>query len=84
MTAPSVYVPRMSCSYLLPLREALQDQQVSLTQAPIKLLILPWVPESVRFLCAPFKSKVTISPSIMPHFCLSFLAPVPKCKALFG
>lgn len=28
--------------------EALQDQQVSLTYAPFKLLLLPWAPEYVR------------------------------------
>ena len=34
--------------FLLPLWEILQDQQVGLTQAPFKLLLLPWVPEGVR------------------------------------
>ena len=43
MATASVYVPRVSCSCFLPLQEALQDQQVGLTQAPFKLLLLPWV-----------------------------------------
>ena len=33
---------------VLTLWETLQDQQVGLTQAPFKLLLLPWVPECVR------------------------------------
>ena len=36
-------------SGLLPLWEALQDQQLPLTQAPLKLLLQPWVLEHVRF-----------------------------------
>ena len=53
LASNSVYVPRVSCSCLLPLWEILQDQQVGLTQAPFKLLLLPWVPEYMRF-CVPF------------------------------
>ena len=41
MAAISVYVPRVSCSCLLPLWETPQDQQVSLARGPIKLLLLP-------------------------------------------
>ena len=48
MTVTSIYVPRVRSSCLLPLWEALQDQQVGLTQASFKLLILPWVSEHVR------------------------------------
>ena len=55
MSAASVYVPRVSCSFLLPLQEILQDQQVSLTQAPFKLLLLPWVLECVRFCVHPLR-----------------------------
>ena len=40
---------RVSCSSLLPLWEALQDQQVGLMQAPFKLLLLPRILECVRF-----------------------------------
>ena len=36
VTATSVYIHRMNPSCLLPLWEALQDQQVDLTQAPFK------------------------------------------------
>ena len=40
---------------LLPLREVLQDLQVGLTQAPFKLLLLPWIPEHVRFCVGPLR-----------------------------
>ena len=46
---PLVYVPRVSSSCLLPLQEVLQGQQVRLIQVPFKLLLLPLVPEQVRF-----------------------------------
>ena len=46
---PLVYVPRVSSRCLLPLQEVLQDQQVRLIQVPFKLLLLPQVPEQVRF-----------------------------------
>ena len=49
MAAASVCVPRVSSSCLLPLQKALQDQQVGLTQTPFKWLLLPWLPEHVRF-----------------------------------
>ena len=49
MSATSVCVLRVSSSCLLPLWVVLQDQQVGLTQAPFILLLLPWVPEHVRF-----------------------------------
>ena len=50
---PSVYVPRVSPSCILPLWEALQDQKAVLTHAPFKLLLLPWVSEHVRFCVCP-------------------------------
>ena len=59
---PSVCVPRVSSSCLLSLQETLQDQQVGLTQAPFKLLLLPWILEC-ELLCVPFKRGVSISPS---------------------
>ena len=49
MAAASVYIPGMSPSFLLPLQETLQDQQVGLIQVPFTLLLLPWVLEHVRF-----------------------------------
>ena len=49
MPSTSVYVPRGSSSCLLPLWEALQDQQVGLTWGPFKLLPLHWVLEHVGF-----------------------------------
>ena len=61
MAATNAYVPRVSCSCLLLLREILQDQQVGLTQAPIKLLLLPWVLECVKFCGCPLRVK-SLSP----------------------
>ena len=61
MAAASVFVPRMSSSCLLLLWETRHDQQVGLSQAPFKILLLPWVLEH-EFLGASFKSGVSISP----------------------
>ena len=47
--------PSVSFSCLLPLQEAVQDQQVSLAQAPFKLLLLPWVSDCVRFSVHPLR-----------------------------
>lgn len=38
-----------------------QDQQVSLTLAPFKLLLLHWVPDHLKF-CVPFKNGVSCLP----------------------
>ena len=53
MAAANVCVPIVISSCLPPLQEALQDEQVGLTQAPSKLLLLPWVLERVRFCVCP-------------------------------
>ena len=55
MAASSLCVPRVSCSCFLPLQEILQIQQVGLTEAPFKSLLLPWVPEHVRCWVHPFR-----------------------------
>ena len=55
-------VSSVSSSCLLPLWEALQDQQVGLIQALFKLLFLPWVLEHVRF-CVHFLRVESISHS---------------------
>ena len=47
MASASIYVLRGNFSCLLLLQEALQDQQMGMTQAPFKLLPLPWVLEHV-------------------------------------
>ena len=47
--------PRVSSSCPL----SLQDQQVGLTQAFFKLLLLPWFPECVRFGVHPLKVGVS-------------------------
>ena len=60
MAATSVYIPWGTPSCLLPFQEALQDQLVGLTQAPLKLLPLCWDSECV-ILQSPFKSKASVS-----------------------
>ena len=47
MASASIYVPRGNFGCLLLLQEALQDQQMGMTQAPFKLLPLLWVLEQV-------------------------------------
>ena len=49
MATDSIYVPRVSYSHPLPLQATLQDQQLDLAQAPVKLLLLPWVPVHMGF-----------------------------------
>lgn len=49
--------PQVSSRYLLSVQEALEDQQLSLTQAPFRLLPLPWVLEHVRFCVHPLGVK---------------------------
>ena len=51
MATTGVFVPRVKSSGLLPL----QDQQLGLTQVPLKLLLLPWVPELVIFCVGPLR-----------------------------
>ena len=55
MAVPVSVSPGGGAHGLLPLREALQDQQVGLTQAPFKLLLLPWISEHVRFCVRPLR-----------------------------
>ena len=57
MASASVCVSRGSCSCLLPLGEALQDQQVGMTQAPFKLLPLCWILEHARFCMHPLRAE---------------------------
>ena len=49
MVTTCIQVSRVSSSCPLPLREALQDQQVGHNQASFKLQISPWVSEHRRF-----------------------------------
>ena len=53
----------MSSICLLTLQEALRDQQVVLTQTHSKSLLLPWVPEHVRFCVGPLRVESLISHS---------------------
>ena len=64
MTASRVYVPRMSCSCLLHVQKTLQDQQIGLTQAPTKLLLLSCVPEGVRFSMCPLRVTSLFPPAL--------------------
>ena len=47
--------PQGKSSCLLPLWEALQDQQLPLILAAFKLLLQPWVLEHVRFCMPPLR-----------------------------
>ena len=67
MAAASVCVPRVSFSCLLPLQDTLQYQWVGLTQAPFKLLLLPWVLEHVRFCVCP----LSVASLFLPALCVS-------------
>lgn len=49
MAAVNILVPIGSCSCLLPLWEAPQNQQMYLTRVPFKLLPLYWELEHVKF-----------------------------------
>ena len=62
MAVTSIYVPRVSSSCLLSLWEALQGQQIRLTQAPFKLLLLPWVLECMRY-CVHLLRGESLSPT---------------------
>ena len=68
MAAASVSVIRGSPSCLLPLWEALQDLQVSLSQATFKLLSVRDL-GTCEILHAPFKSRVYVScsPLALPY-----------------
>ena len=46
------------------LSRRLQGHQAGLPQAPIILLLLPWVPEYVRPLCVPVKSESLFPPPL--------------------
>lgn len=65
MATATICVPRVSVSLLLLPWETLQDQQVSLTKAHTKLLLLPWVWECVRFLYVPFQTEVSVYPNLL-------------------
>lgn len=60
MATATICVPRVSVSLLLLLWETLQDQQVNLTKANTKLLLLPWVWECVRFCVCPFRLSLCL------------------------
>ena len=62
MADASFLWPQGELHGLLPLREALQDQQVGLMQVPFKLLPLPWVPEHVKF-CVGLLRVVSLFPT---------------------
>ena len=64
MADASVCVPKVSHSCPLPLQETLQDQQVCLTQASIKLLLLLWVLVNIRFCVHPLR-VTTLFPLVL-------------------
>ena len=62
MAAATVCVPRVSFSCLLPLWKTLSV--IRFHQAPFKLVLLPWVPEHVRYcvLCLRVESLFPTAP----------------------
>ena len=63
------------------LSETLQNHQVDLMQASFKLLLLPWVPEHLRFCVCPLRVEVLFFTAV----CLSqkqvLLAFKAKCSS---
>ena len=57
VAAGRISFPRGSSTCLLPLQGGLQDQQVGVTQAPVKLLPLCWDLERVRFCKCLLRAK---------------------------
>ena len=74
MAAASVCFIRVSSYCLMPVQEILQDQQVGVTQAPFKLLLL-WVLEHVRF-CVHSLRLESISHSLLGLPKVSSTSPV--------
>ena len=59
--------PQSESSFLLPLWEALQDQQLPLVQAPFKLLIQTWVLEHVRCCISRLRAvSISYGPLALP------------------
>ena len=68
MVAVNVYVPSRSPNCLLPLQEALQDQQGGLNQDPFKWLPLHWDLECMRFCVHPLRAEsVPYTPLALPY-----------------
>ena len=57
MATARISIPRGSSSCLLPPQEAIQDQQMGLTQAPFNLLPLCWDLKCVRFNICPLRAE---------------------------
>ena len=68
-----------TASRLLPLQETFQDQQVDVAQAPIKLLLLPWVPVHMKFCVYSWKVKPVFPPVFWG---LSFWCQIPGLRSL--
>ena len=80
MPVTSVYIPRVSHSHTPPPQETLQDQWVSLVQAPIKLLILPLVPVHVRFCVCPLRVRSLFPPFLWNSFHQAPMVFKAKCS----
>ena len=68
-----------AASHLLPFQETLQDQQVDVAQAPIKLLLLPWIPVHMKFCVYSWKVKLVFPPVFWG---LSFWCQIPGLRSL--
>lgn len=70
----NVYVLRVSHNHIpLPCQETLLDQQAGLSQAPIKLRLVPLVPAHMRFCGWSSKAK-----SLFP---LMFFPAIKSCRS---
>ena len=81
MAIASVFVLRLSSSFLLPLQEALQDQQVLLISS-LQSLLLPWDPEQVKFCVWLLRVKFSFStvPWLSPQ-----MSPICfQCQTVWG
>lgn len=65
--ATGICVPEVNPSCPVPLWEAVQDQQVGLSQAPFKLLLLLLSPRVGEIWYTLFKSGVSTSRSSVAH-----------------
>jgi len=64
-SSSSVYIPTRSPNYVLSLWQILQGQQVGLTKALFKLVLLYWVSESVRFCMNPLRAEYLLPTALL-------------------
>ena len=80
VSATSVYVPRVSRGSPCLARRLSQDQQVDLSQALIKSLLLPWVLVCMRSCVHPPRMESLFFPVFWSSCCQVLLAFKTKCS----